>query len=81
MELPRHKPNLRTLWQTGKVPSPAPAPIRLLTNEPVVDAKELTITKKTVETLRVILEIASSVFPKCSIATKNKNQGATLIKE
>ena len=28
-----------------------------------------------------VLEIASSVLPRCSIATKNRNQGATLTKE
>ena len=40
----------------------------------------MAITKNIADTLRVILEIANSVFPKCSIATKNRNQGATLIK-
>lgn len=50
----------------------SPAPIALLTSEPVVTAKELTITKKTADTLRVILEMANSVLPKCSTATKNK---------
>ena len=34
--------------------------------------KELTITKKRVETLRVMLETASSIFPKCSMAMKNR---------
>ena len=58
----------------------SPAPIALLTSEPVVTAKELTITKKTADTLRVILEMANSVLPKCSTATKNKSHGATLIK-
>ena len=38
--------------------------------------KELTITKKRVETLRVMLDTASSIFPKCSMATKNRNHGA-----
>jgi len=38
---------------------PSPAPIRLLTSEPVVAAKELTITKKTVEILLIILDTAN----------------------
>lgn len=58
-----------------------PAPKRLLTKEPLVAPKELTITKKRVETLRVMLETASSIFPKCSMAMKNRNHGAILIKE
>ena len=52
------------------------APIRLLTNEIAVVANELTITKKSIEILLTTFAAASSHSPKCSIATKNKNQGA-----
>lgn len=78
---PTAYPNLIILWQMGKILLRSPAPKRLLTKDPLVAPKELTITKKSVETLRVILETASSIFPKCSIATKNKNHGTMLIKE
>ena len=76
----RHNLISEPCGRSGKVHFSLLAPIALLTNEPVVTAKELAITKNIADTLRVILEIANSVFPKCSIATKNRNQGATLIK-
>ena len=38
--------------------------MELLTNAPVVTAKELTMTKNRAETLLVILETANSVLPK-----------------
>ena len=69
-------PILMILWQIGKTPFRCPAPTRLLTKELLVVPKELTITKKRVETLRVMLDTASSIFPKCSMATKNRNHGA-----
>ena len=74
-------PILMILWQIGKTPFRCPAPTRLLTKELLVVPKELTITKKRVETLRVMLDTASSIFPKCSMAMKNRNHGAILIKE
>lgn len=52
------------------------APIRLLTSEIVVVAKELTITKKSIEILLTTFAAASSHSPKCSIATKKRNHGA-----
>ena len=45
------------------------------------DEKELTITKNRVEILRMMFATASCNSPKCSIATKNRNHGATLINE
>lgn len=39
-------PILMILWQIGKTPFCCPAPKRLLTKEPLVAPKELTITKK-----------------------------------
>ena len=59
---------------------PSPAPIRLLTSEPVVAAKELTITKKTVEILLIILDTANCTSPNRAIATKKRNHGITLMK-
>ena len=77
---PMAYPNFKTLQQIEKSSFFAPDPIALLTSEPVVRAKEFAITKKIADTLLVILDIANSDFPRCSIATKNRNQGATLIK-
>lgn len=57
-----------------------PAPIRLLTKEPVTPANALTITENSAETLLTMFDTANSVSPKRSIATKNRNQMATLVK-
>ena len=57
------------------------APAKLLTSDPVVVEKELTMTKKIVDILRMILAIANCVVPRCSMRIKKRNQGATLIKE
>lgn len=58
----------------------SPAPIRLLTKEPVTPANALTITENSAETLLTMFDTANSVSPKRSIATKNRNQMATLVK-
>ena len=68
-------PNFRIFRQIGKRFAFSPAPMELLTNAPVVTAKELTMTKNRVETLLVILETANSVLPKCSIPTKKQEPG------
>lgn len=43
---PMAYPILMILWQIGKTPFCCPAPKRLLTKEPLVAPKELTITKR-----------------------------------
>lgn len=58
----------------------SPAPIRLLTKEPVTPANALTITENSAETLLTMFDTANSFSPKRSIATKNRNQMATLVK-
>ena len=72
----------RMIWlQSGKTHFLSLAPIMLLIKELAVDEKELTITKNRVEILRMMFATASCNSPKCSIATKNRNHGATLINE
>ena len=56
-----------------------PDPNKLLANEPVVAASELTMTKNKVDMLRMTFVAASSNSPKCSIATKKANHEATPI--
>ena len=67
-------------WQSGKTFFLSLAPIKLLTKELVTLASALTMTANRAETLRTILDAASFVSPKRSIAKKNRNQMATLIK-
>ena len=78
--MPVAYPKRIILWQSGKTFFLSPAPIRLLTKEPVTPANALTITENKAETLLTMLDTANSVSPKRSIATKNRNQMATLIK-
>ena len=52
----------------------SPAPIRLLINVLVVEAKAITVMKGIADTLRIILVMASERSPRCSTAMKNKNQ-------
>jgi len=65
-----------TRLQVGITSAVRFAPIRLLTNEIVVVANELTITKKIIEMLLTTFAAASSHSPKCSITTKKRNHGA-----
>ena len=53
--------------------------VKNITNEPVVAANELTITKNKVDMLRITFVAASSNSPKCSMATKKANHEATPI--
>ena len=78
---PMAYPKRTTRLHSGTTCSFWPAPNKLLTNEPVVAANELTMTKNSVETLRMILVAASSISPKCSIATKKASHDATPINE
>lgn len=55
-------------------------PIKLLTSELVTPANALTITENSADMLLIIFDAASSVSPKRSIARKNINQMATLVK-
>ena len=78
--MPVAYPKRIILWQSGKTFFFSPAPIRLLTKEPVTPANALTITENSAETLLTMFDTANSVSPKRSIATKNRNQMATLVK-
>ena len=78
--MPIAYPKRIILWQSGKTCFFSPAPIRLLTKEPVTPANALTITENSAETLLTMFDTANSVSPKRSIATKNRNQMATLVK-
>ena len=78
--MPVAYPKRIILWQSGKTFFLSPAPIRLLTKELVTPANALTKTENKAETLLTMLDTANSVSPKRSIATKNRNQMATLIK-
>ena len=53
------------------------SPIKLPVTELAVAAKAFTKTNGKEDKLLTILDIASSLSPKCSIAIKNKNQVAT----
>ena len=50
------------------------APIRLLTNEPQVEANAIVIINGMPETLRMILVMASARSPRCSTTRKNIKQ-------
>ena len=52
----------------------SPAPIRLLTNEPQVEANAIAIINGIPDTLRMMLAIANDRSPKCSTNKKNMNQ-------
>jgi len=78
---PMAYPKRTTQLHSGMTCLFCPAPNKLLTSEPVVAASELTMTKNTVETLRMTLVAASSISPKCSTATKKASHEATPINE
>ena len=52
----------------------SPAPIRLLTNEPQVDANAIAIINGIPDTFRIMFAIAKERSPKCSTNRKNINQ-------
>lgn len=70
-------PNRMIFWHKGLIKSFAPAPTRLLTSDPVVVENELTMTKKTVEMLRMMVAIASCVSAKMFDRDKEKEPGAS----
>ena len=57
--MPIAYPKRIILWQSGKTCFFSPAPIRLLTKEPVTPANALTITENSAETLLTMFDTAN----------------------